>query len=431
MVGFSGSLAAAAPRVVKVVDVAPVWSGHSVGFSLLTRGDRQFVAYYDAERRMTVAMRPLDSDQWSFKVLPSVIGWDSHNYITMAFDDDDHLHLAGNMHAVPLVYFRATKPLDIESLPVLNKMTGANESHSTYPQFLRGPANEFLFTYRDGHSGNGNQIYNVFDRASQSWHRMLDKPLTDGQDLANAYFNGPIRGPDGYYHLCWVWRDEGDCATNHDLSYARSKDLHTWTKADGTPLPLPMTFTNADIIDPVPIHGGIINGNTKIGFDSKKRVIISYQKYDAAGNTQLYNARFEDGKWKIYQTTDWNYRWDFSGVGTMVFEIHVSPVHLERDGSLTEAFSHVKYGSGVWKLDEATLKPIGTAAKAPAAHPAELEKVESDFPGMGVRWGGDSGHPPKPGTHYELRWETLGTNRDHPREKPWPGATMLRVYQFE
>ncbi|HEY1629101.1 MAG TPA: BNR repeat-containing protein, partial [Tepidisphaeraceae bacterium] len=406
---------------MKVIDVAPVWSGHSVGFCLLTRGDKQFVAYYDAERHMTVAMRSLDSDKWQFKVLPSTIGWDSHNYITMAFDDEDHLHLAGNMHVVPLVYFRASKPLDIESLEPVNKMTGANEVHCTYPTFLRGPANEFLFTYRDGHSGNGNQIYNVFDCASQSWHRMLDKPLTDGQDLANAYFNGPVRGPDGYFHLCWVWRDEGDCATNHDLSYARSKDLHNWTKADGTPLPLPLTFTNADVIDPVPIHGGIINNNTKIGFDSQKRPIVSYQKFDAAGKTQLYNARFEDGKWKIYQTSDWDYRWDFSGVGTMVFEIHVGPVHLERDGSLTEAFSHVKYGSGVWKLDEATLKPVATA-KPQAAHAEELDKVESDFPGMGVRWGGDSGHAPKAGMHFELRWETLGTNRDHPREKPWPAA---------
>jgi hypothetical protein len=46
------------------VDVAPVWAGHPVGFDLLTHGDRQFVAFYDAERNMTVAARTLGSDKF-------------------------------------------------------------------------------------------------------------------------------------------------------------------------------------------------------------------------------------------------------------------------------------------------------------------------------------------------------------------------------
>jgi len=43
-------LAAGAPPhrylIDKVIDVAPVWSGHPVGFALLTHGDMQFVAFY-------------------------------------------------------------------------------------------------------------------------------------------------------------------------------------------------------------------------------------------------------------------------------------------------------------------------------------------------------------------------------------------------
>ena len=129
---------------------------------------------------------------------------------------------------------------------------------------------------------------------------------------------------------CWVWREEGDCATNHDLSYARSKDLKHWQKGDGTPLQLPLTLTNADVIDPVPVNGGIINGNTKLGFDSKKRVIVSYHKFDAAGKTQAYSARLEDGQWKIYQTSDWDYRWDFRGGGSIPFEIRLGNKHVWR-----------------------------------------------------------------------------------------------------
>ena len=38
--------------------ISMVWAGHPVGFDLLTHGDQQFVAFYDADRHMTVGMSP-------------------------------------------------------------------------------------------------------------------------------------------------------------------------------------------------------------------------------------------------------------------------------------------------------------------------------------------------------------------------------------
>ena len=83
----------------------------------------------------------------------------------------------------------------------------------------------------------------------------------------------------------------------------------------------------------------------------------------------------------------------------------------------------------MWTLDPATLKPIATNPRPPA-HPPELEKVQSDFPGMQVNWAGDHGRAAEPGVRYELRWETLGQNRDKPRDGEPPAPTMLRVYEF-
>jgi hypothetical protein len=40
---------------------------------------------------MTVAQRTVDSDTWTVQRLDSVIGWDSHNYVTMAVDEAGHL----------------------------------------------------------------------------------------------------------------------------------------------------------------------------------------------------------------------------------------------------------------------------------------------------------------------------------------------------
>ena len=57
-----------------------------MNFALVTRGDRQFAAYYDTNRNMTVASRTLGSTTWTFTRLPTVLGWDSHNYVAMALD---------------------------------------------------------------------------------------------------------------------------------------------------------------------------------------------------------------------------------------------------------------------------------------------------------------------------------------------------------
>jgi len=192
---------------------------------------------------------------------------------------------------------------------------------------------------------------------------------------------------------------------------------------------LPITLATAEIVDPVPPGGGMINGNTKIGFDSQGRPVISYHKFDAQGRTQLYHARRESGGWRVYQTSDWDYRWEFRGGGSIRFEIGFGPVTAASDGSITQAYHHVKHGSGNWRLDPQTLKPVGQAL-SPARLPKELSRPESDWPEMAVRTAEDLGKSEDPGVRFVLRWETLPANRDRPRPGPLPPPTMLRVYEL-
>lgn len=427
---IGGKNAAKKPAVEEAVDVSEVWSGHRVGFFLLTEGERQYAFFYDAQRRMTAAMRKLSSSEWEYHRPGSNLGWDSHNYVTAAIDSEGYIHLSGNMHCVPLIYFRTKKPYDIGSFERVANMVGREEKRCTYPKFFRGAKDELIFTYRDGGSGNGNQIYNVYDVKSKTWRRLLDVPLTDGQGKMNAYISGPVRGPDGYFHICWVWRDTPNCYTNHDLSYSRSRDMVHWETAGGQQITLPMTVeTEGIIVDAVPVKGGMINGNTKIGFDSKGRPIISYHKFDKDGMTQVYNARFEERRWKIYQASDWDYRWFFEGGGTIHFEIRVSGVVLNDNGSLTQSYQHDKYGSGTWALDEKTMKVVGKVEKA-RLWPRELGRAESDFAGIQVKWQADAGESGEDDVRYWLRWETLGVNRDRGREKV-PEPSMLRVYKLK
>ncbi len=426
------------PTIAETLDVANVWSGQPVFFALVTRNSQQFAAYYDDQQRMTVASRTLGGATWTYKVLPSTLGWDSHNYVAMALDSTNQIHVSGNMHAVPLVYFRSTTPYDISTIAT-STMVGSNESSVAYPIFFNGPSGNLIFEYRDGSSGNGNTIFNTYSTSTQTWTRTLNTVLLDGTSSSmNAYPEGPVLGPDGYWHLVWVWRNTADASTNHDLSYAKTQDLVHWFKGNGTTITLPITPTTGDIIDPVPVNGGMINNNTRVGFDAQNRTIVAYHKFDSNGYTQLYEARFENGAWVIHQATNWTYRWAFGGTGTLVFQVEIDEgPKLLPDGRLIQNYYHSQYGGqGTLVLNPTTLHADQTLTPPLRPYPLALDTPESIYKdpptqqGMVVRWQEDSGSSPDPSIQYMLRWETLPSNNDLARTNS-PPATKLRLYGFQ
>jgi hypothetical protein len=418
-------------RVETSLDIAEVPAGFPVRFCLLTAGKTQYVAYYDKLRRMTLASRPLHSNQWTYQVLPSRVGWDTHNYITMAMDDDGYLHVSGNMHGVPLIYFRTEKPGDIATLRKLS-MTGKTEKRCTYPTFMRDADNRLIFHYRDGGSGRGNEIYNVYDLKTKTWARLLDTPLTDGQGKMNAYMTGPVRGPDGFFHMIWVWRDTPDCATNHHLSYARTRNLLQWESAHGDKVDLPLVLSERKLwVDPIPSGGGIINGGAKLFFDKANRPIVNYHKRDRDGNMQIYAARPENGKWVRHQLTDWGKPVRFSGGGSMGFiGIRISGLSRAEAGVLTMTYRHRDYGRGRLAIDEKTLRPLEKAVAVIPEYPKAMTRLKSGFQGMGIQRAKDIGDSGDENVRYMLQWETLGRNRDRPRKPPLPRPSMLTLYKL-
>ena len=425
-------------EIVESVVVSPVWAGHPVRFDLLTHRDHQFVAFYDADRWMTVASRVLGQATWTLarlqgrwlerrNRLSTMLEWDSHNSVRMAIDAHEHVHLCGNMHVDPLIYFRTARALDVGSFERVDRMVGRNEERCTYPVFMDGLSGELIFRYRDGSSGNGVDYYNVYDPETQTWRRRLETPLLDGQGKMNAYAPEPRPGPDGMYHLVWMWRDTPDCATNHDLSYARSPDLLYWETGEGRPLELPITIESGAVVDAVQPGEGLINMVQSVGFDSRQWPVIGYHKYDEGGLSQAYCVRLENKRWQIYRVSDWTYRWEFAGGGSVPAEIRLDGVQMQADGGLSMPYWHIKEGSGNWRLDQETLRPIGTYPPPADRLPKELDRVESKVPGMQVRSTMGRGKGLDHSLAYILRWETLCSNRDRPRDAV-PPPSELRVY---
>jgi hypothetical protein len=443
MGGTSGTGTSTESPIHEVVDVGLTYSGQPTDMALTTVGNQQFVGYWGGEpgantyKYLTVASRVLGEKTWKRITTEAQIANDGHHSIVLAADKKGYLHLSGRMHNEPLTYLRTTAPLDISTFKLqLEMVPGAtDESKTTYPRFFIGPIGDLVFSYRFGSSGQGDTIFNVYDATNKVWSRLLGTKLIDGMNTTtgtnnSAYIVGPVKGPDDYWHMVWTWRGDPNAETNHDLSYARTKDFVAWESGTGAPLTLPITLENADIVDPVPVNGGMINNNTKVGFDSQNRPVVIYHKFDAQGNTQLYNARVENGKWVTHQTTTWGYRWYFSGMFTLEFQIEVDGVKSYPTGELKQLYYHKQYGGwGGLLLNETTLAATQQIAP-PFPYPPQLATVESTTPNMMVRWWADAGTSPDPDIYYMMRWETLPPNGDQPRDVE-PPSTMLRVYGFK
>lgn len=426
--------------VVQTIEIDSVWAGHPVGFCLLTHGERQYIAYYNANRNMVVGQRNLNDPEFQLHVMPAtyrethggtstVLGWDSHNSVTLGIDKEGYIHLSGNMHVNPLTYFRSTEPNDISTLEQVMQMVGTEEDRCTYPKFMNDRNGELLFHYRDGGSGNGNEIYNIYNTETKTWSRLLDTPLTDGRGLMNAYQSQPTLMNDDWYHVYWVWRDTPDCSTNHDLSYMKSPDLKNWFNAFGEPVTLPATLDNKSlIVDPIPVGGGIINLAARLVLDENNKPVFVYHKFDPEGNTQLYIARLNGKEWSYKPVTEWDYRWFFSGNGSINSEILLNGFRQRDDGNYEVDYWHIKYGFGTILLND-SFDSIGKVLKPEPF--GETMKPEGEFPGLQVRTSGDIGDSGEKNIRYLLKWETLNRNRDRPRPEPWPEPSQLYLYKLK
>lgn len=426
--------------IEQTIEIDSVWAGHPVDFCLYTHEDKQYTAYYNANRNLVVGQRNIDDKNFKLHIIPptsyettggtsTVVGWDSHNYLTLAIDKDGFIHLAGNMHSNPLTYFKSTSPNDISTLVQEMEMIGTNEKRCTYPHFILSKDKELIFHYRDGGSGHGSEIYNIYSTKTKNWSRMLDVPLTDGREVMSAYQSEPTIMEDGWYHVYWVWRDTPDCETNHDLSYMKSPDLKNWYDAFGNKIELPATIDKKGlIVDPIPAKGGIINLAAKLLLDEKNNPVFVYHKYDSVGNLQLYIAHIDDQKWVYTQVTNWDHRWDFSGRGSINFEFRFKDFKKRTDGYYEIGYWHTKYGNNTMLLNN-KFENIGKVLKA-KSFASDLQ-VEGNFSNLLVRTITDLGQTNNENSRYILKWETLNSNRDLPREKPWPKPSKLILYKLK
>ncbi|MCC5931537.1 MAG: BNR repeat-containing protein [Cyclobacteriaceae bacterium] len=450
----------ASANIIEQIDVAPVWSVHRTGPpELLTRDGLQYVAYYDQDRYLTLAQRELGSSQWKYQRFPVQMGWQTgaHAKLSLALDRQGYIHITcyrrGLLQEPPMpprpIYYRSVAPHSIDEFERLHMVS--ETERTDYPTFATVEGTIF-FSFRDGSSGQGDQHFYRYDDQQRRWERVLDKPLLDGRGEMSAYVYGsgvPQFGPDGRWHLLWMWRNTPDHASNHSLSYARTtgSDLTQWESASGVPVIPPFSIDNSElIVDAVPPGGGMSNPLQAMYWDSKKRVVISYHRFDENGFSQIYNARFEGEAWRIVPSTNWDFVWgdSYSGTGALDVSgtVRLSAVSAAGKGELRQMVWNREVEEKIVILDEATMEPIRSESPQTIEWQEMLTIPESDFQVEAIpdlrRNGGPMQVellPAKDGSDsdgdsYFLRWEHGGINRDRPVPEPWPAPTMLRLYKI-
>lgn len=253
----------------------------------------QYLAFYDAERRVCMARRELPGGDWQVLRFEDYdfTSNDAHNVISLGICSlDGTIHLAFDHHGHPL-HYRVSRPgaaSDPEGVvwdpslfgPVTSELEAGRPIRITYPRFVPTPGGGLQFCYRQGGSGNGDRMLVDYDPERGAWTgtRMIDSREGRFEDYMGvsdsrcSYPNGYDYGPRGRLHVTWVWRESSQGA-NHDLVYVFSEDGgRSWLNNRGEPLSGPPRLDSPGITV-VEIGGelGLMNTHGQ-AVDSRGRV---------------------------------------------------------------------------------------------------------------------------------------------------------------
>lgn len=375
VLALSIGTAVAAPAAPVLSVVGDGWANNSVNAvvfrknSLVTQGDTQYVAYYDAQRYLVLGKRALGATQWTVRRS----AWqgnaaDAHNAISIMVDGAGYLHVAWDHHNNALRYARGVAPGSLELGPKQG-MVGVDEAEVSYPEFYRLPNGNLLFFYRLGGSGRGDLIINRYDVATQRWTRLHTNLIT-GEGKRNAYWQAFLDHR-GTLHVSWVWRESPDVASNHDMAYARSRDGGvTWERSDGTPYALPISAASAEYALRIPQNSELINQTSMAADQDGHPYIASYWR-DAGSSVPQYHVIFNTGT--AWQARSLDFRktpFSLGGQGTKRIPIARPQIMVGKAGALLvfrdeERGSKVSVAStadvlrGAWQVQDLTMFSVG------------------------------------------------------------------------
>jgi hypothetical protein len=322
---------------IQLSEVGYGWAQNSVNATIFRKNsvvsspNYQFVAYYDSSATVVIARRKHNTDNW--EVHPTQYKGnihDAHNVICIMVDGDGFLHLSWDHHNNPLHYCRSIEPEGLE-MGDMESMIGELENVVSYPEFYRFSNGDLLFAYRDGGSGNGNLVLNKYNLELKKWSR-LQRNLIDGEGKRNAYWQLFVDGND-VIHVSWVWRENPDVKSNHDMCYACSKDGGiTWQKSNGEHYLLPIKEKTAEVVCAIHQGSNLINQTSMTADSDGNPYIATYFKRDSNSCTQFFVIFKDKEVWKTSQSTQRKLDFELGGIGSRSIPVSRPQLLIDESG---------------------------------------------------------------------------------------------------
>ncbi len=326
--------------------------------ALASHNGWQYTTWWDAERRLCIARRPLPDGEWeSIRFEDYHIESDNtHCATVLGISGDGVIHLSFDHHGHDLRY-RFSEPgvtLHPEEIewtaelfgPVTNALRpGELISGVTYPRFVPMNDGGLQLMYRRGGSGNGDWLLATY-REGQGWTApgvvITGTGAYGASESRCAYLHGIAYEPSGRLHLSWVWRETPDPMSNHDMYYAYSDDEGaTWANGAGeaagvrgeTPMGIDTPGIRFQRID---MYRGLMNSTTQV-VDSQSRVhIVNFHLPDETPSQlnwahtrerarYMHYWRDNDGLWQRNET-------DFMGTRPQLFADSSDNLYLVTTG---------------------------------------------------------------------------------------------------
>lgn len=309
--------------------------------SVISLAGFQYIGFYDKRGNVIIGKRKLSAGKWQLRVTPFVANIrDAHNGISLGIDGAGYLHLCFGMHGTKLRYARSVKPHSLKFTSFIS-MTGDEEERVTYPEFHTMANGDLLFFYRNGVSGNGNMVIKRYVMKERKWVT-IQSNLIDGEGERNAYWQAWV-DCDDHIFISWVWRDNSDVASNHDVCFAVSKDGGaSWQKANGEAYDLPINVRNAEVARTVPFGSELIN-QTSMTSDEKGRPYIATYWRDKNSEVPQYRIIWHDGaKWKMRCVGERTLPFSLEGKGTKMIPVS-RPLILYKSGKVMLIFRDREY----------------------------------------------------------------------------------------
>jgi hypothetical protein len=273
---------------------------------VISYGDYQYSAYWDADKVLVVTRRDLRDhqvqalrlEQHQLTINPN----DRHRNIVLGISPGDgRLHLSWDHHANDLRYTKTRagflthppermSPTDFEPAQAL---TEDAPQRVTYPRFLNDNDGRLFFMYRSGGSGNGRTVVARYDSTTGKWTVssgfLFGSEGTyapwDSSESRNAYLNEVLFDQNNRLHVSWTYRETAKSwASNHDLHYAYSDDYgNTWMNNDGQQI-ADLAKNDAIVLDDpgivvreIPVYSWLMN-NCAMVLDAKNQPhLVHYQ----------------------------------------------------------------------------------------------------------------------------------------------------------